>query len=53
MNRFLIYGYSTLILIFLTFIGLVYETKTFTILVMFMAIIFTVLTLKNINTKGN
>lgn len=53
MNKFLIYGYSTLILIFLMFIGLVYKAKTFTIIVMFLAIIFTVLTLKNINIKGN
>lgn len=51
MNKFLIYGYSTIILLFLMFIGLVYEAKTFTFIVMFMAIIFTVLTLKNINTN--
>ena len=48
MNKFLIYGYSTLILLFLMFIGLVYEAKAFTLVVMFLAIIFTVLTVKNI-----
>lgn len=48
MNKFLVYGYSTLILIFIMFIGLMYEAKIFTLVVMFLAIIFTVLTIKNI-----